>query len=63
MERVRLCFKQKHDIAEEFKYLFEEGEGKICGKSLQYVKKWLDTVGLVTQGRPKKKKDGDKVGR
>ena len=28
-----------------------------------YVTKWLDMVGLEAQGRPTKKKDGDKVGR
>ena len=63
MKRVRLYFKQKQDIREEFRYLFEEGEEKICGKSLQYVTKWLDTVGLVTQGRLSKKKEGGKDGR
>ena len=55
MTKVRSSFAQTGDVIDEFQYLFDEGEEGICGKSLQYILKWIDTVRLAQKYKEKGK--------
>ena len=47
VKRVAEIYGKKEEIEKEYAHLFKEGEGKLCGRSTQYIMKWIASVRMA----------------
>ena len=47
VKRVADLYENKEDIKKEYSHLFKEEEAKLCGRSTQYIVKWIASVRMT----------------